>query len=420
MSASSHSVSPSTVLGGAYQTRRLDFENFHDIAITSEAVRSAADESAPIICAELQTGVMRDRPRLYASDVDLLLKTSAANGLNGLNCYMFSGGVNLPGMGCLGSVHDWQAPVSLDGSIKPHFSAVESWGRFVRKFGAALADTKKVVDTAFGFYLPYFATEYFSGAWSARVEFLRQAYFFDGIGRLLVLANVHFSITDLLKETAESLSGRGSLCVFSLEFMDEKTQELLAGYVNAGGKLLIGPILPKKDLSGKSCEILIKSLDLSAETQAQIEMVTWNGFEFLPDFPIQVLKGSDHVLARTAGGAPCAILGNRGRGRWLAYGFGLLHNYDYQVEMLKSWLAGLGVRPNLSADPWDLQAVARWKDDHGFLFIFNYHDQDKSGVVSFAPSWEKIRPFHKRISLARRTSIVIPLKLKDKKIMEVK
>ena len=89
---------PGTVFGGAYQMRRLDYENFHDIALTTEVLRMIGGPDAPVMCAELQTGIMRDRPRLYPQDVELNLKTSAAHGLDALNAYMFSGGRNEEGM----------------------------------------------------------------------------------------------------------------------------------------------------------------------------------------------------------------------------------------------------------------------------------------------------------------------------------
>ncbi|MCK4519358.1 MAG: beta-galactosidase, partial [Candidatus Omnitrophica bacterium] len=73
------------VLGGAYQMRRLDYENFHDVAITTEVVKMISNDNAPIMCVEMQSGVMFDRPVLYPPDVDLNILTSIAHGLNGLN-----------------------------------------------------------------------------------------------------------------------------------------------------------------------------------------------------------------------------------------------------------------------------------------------------------------------------------------------
>ncbi len=416
---------PGTVFGGAYQMRRLDFENFHDISVTTEAVRAISDSGegsvkAPIICAELQTGILRDRPRLYPSDIDLNLKTSTAHGLNGVNCYMFSSGKNLPEMGCFGTYHDWQAPVGLHGDERPHFQPIKDFGRFIRKWGTSLAETEKVFDTSLGFYLPYFSTEYFSGPWAGSVEWMRHAYFFDGIARLLQIAGYNFSFTDLQRATSESLAEQKSLCVFSLEWMDEKTQNLLADYVRRGGKLFIGPRLPTLDLSGKSCKNLIESLALEPETVSKAERAYWNKLEFIPDFPIQTFKGHAEPLVQTKSHGPCVSFGHSGQGKWVAYGLGLLHNFDYQAEMVRSWMEKLGVRPRIKLDPWDLHGVLRWKDEKGFLFLFNYHDAAKSGTVTVTLDGKGAPVFKKQIHLERRSAGIIPLTLKGKKIVEVR
>jgi hypothetical protein len=61
-------------------------------------------------------------------------------------------------------------------------------------------------------------------------------------------------------------------------------------------------------------------------------------------------------------------------------GFGLNHMFDYQVGMVRGFLARLGVRPAVETDP-DLQVVLRAGERHGFLFVANFHDQPRSGRV---------------------------------------
>lgn len=443
--------SPATVFGGAYQMRRLDFENFHDISVTSEVVRMTADVTraadpaalaaasgnlrelvtapetarsvsvprAPVVCAELQTGIMRDRPRLYPSDVDLNIKTSAAHGLNGVNCYMFSSGENLPGMGAFGSYHDWQAPVSLDGSEKEHFAPLRDWGRFVKKHGKALAGTQKIADTTLGFYLPYYATEYYNGAWTSHLEAYRTNFFFDGFARLLQLANYNFTSADIMKSSPEELSRHKSLCVFSLDFMDAETQDKLARYVRDGGNLIIGPKLPRFDLMGRPCARLAEALGVEAREQTQKEMVHWNKIECSVEFPIQTFSGSEiKSLAETAGGKACSFVKSLAKGRCLAYGFPLSHVFDYQVQTVASWMKELGVARAVETAPWDVHAVARWGEAGGFLFIFNYHAVPKKGKVLLRLPGAK-GAFVKNFQLAGRSAAIVPLKLQRNKIVEV-
>lgn len=444
-----------TVMGGAYQMRRLDFENFHDIGITTEIIKTVtnpvlsndvyahridfenfhdliiANESVhqlargqvPIVCAELQTGVMRDRPRIYPADVELNVKTSVAHGLNGINCYMFSSGRNPRGVGAFGSYHDWQAPVSLEGKEREHLNPLKEWGKFLKKYGTELARSHKLTDTTIGFYLPYYATEYFTGSWTAQIESVRTNFFFDGYARLLQLAGFNFSISDLLRESEETLSRYPSLCVFGLEFMDEQTQEKLGRYVQAGGKLLIGPKVPIYDLSEKPCRILADQLGIKVTEQKKKEALYWKEIEFLVDFPIQVFEGNGlYTFIQTANGQKTAVKGKSGKGEWIGYGFGLNHTFDYQVTMVNDWMKLLRISKHIEIEPWDVHAVARWNKNAGFLFLFNYHDITKKGNLSFQLKLKdhKIIKFQKKFKLERRSSEIICLKLKNNKLVEVK
>jgi len=416
---------PGTVMGGAYQMRRLDFENFHDVTIATE-VTSHLDKQAPTICAELQTGIMRDRPRLYPSDVDLNIKSSVGNGLNGLNCYMFSSGENLKEMGVFGTYHPWQAAVGLDGKPREHFASIKIWGAFVKKFGSKLAQTQKVTDSAIGLYLPYYATEYYQGAWSAEIESARNLFFFDGFARLMILAGFQPEIFDLMKESDENLSRRKNLSIFSLEVMDEVTQEKLVRYVQGGGKLLLGPQVPSVNLKGEPCLILMEALAANQKEKADKEMIIWNGKECAVEMPIQTFNGSkSKPILKTVSGEACVVEGRSGKGQWLLYGFPVVHRFDYQVKMVKAWFGRLGIRPQILTEPWDIQATVRWGKEGGFLFIFNYHDVPKAGEVTvnlrkpLNPGL-KADPFVKKFKLDRRSAVVIPLVLKNNKIVEVK
>ncbi|MBI2118615.1 MAG: beta-galactosidase [Elusimicrobia bacterium] len=413
---------PKTVFGGAYQMRRLDFENFHDVGITTEMTKML-DKESPSICAELQTGILRDRPRLYPQDIDLNLKTSTAHGLNGVNCYMFSSGENLPGLGAFGSYHDWQAPVSLDGiKTKEHFAPLKEWGKLIKKYGSQLAETKKINDTAIGFYVPYYATEYFSGQRAFLLESQRTNFFFDGFARLLQLANYNYSFLDLLKESKEELLKNESLSVFTLDSMDEETQNKLADYAQSGGKLLFGPRVPNLNLSGKPCVILAEKLGISFQEEKIKQPIVWKGIEAIVDFPIHTFNIENKFsLAKTKTGFPCAFYGKAGLGNFIVYGFGLNHVFDYQVQMVREWMETLKVFPFLKFEPWDLQGTLRWDKMHsrGFLFLFNYHDVKKKGAVSLKFKDQKIKEFKKRFTMEERSGVVLPLELIKNKVVEV-
>ncbi len=402
---------PGVVLGGAYQMRRLDYENFHDIAITSEVLRMLAP-GAPAVCAELQTGIMRDRPRLYPQDVELNLKTSAAHGLGGLNAYMFSGGRNEEGMGAFGSFHEWQAPVASDGTRRAHFAPLRDFGRQVRSFGRLLAGTRKHADLAIGFYAPYWTTEYLTGPRIEAWEWKKHHLFYDGLARLLQLANLNFTLVDLERATPGELGRLPALAVFALDAMDAETQGKLAGYVRDGGRLLLNPELPVRDLGLAPCTVLADARGVKAAGSRTGNLLYFlGGRECLAQGGLTLFEpGEARVLARAADGSPCGLRVVDG-GIALLLGFGLNHMFDYQVELVRGFAAALGVAPAVETDG-ELQLCLRTDGRCGFLFAANFHDVPRSGRVRLTLPGESrptALPSRGRIAIGKRRGYVLPL-----------
>jgi beta-galactosidase len=406
---------PGVMFGGAYQMRRLDHENFHDIAITTEVLRMIGGPDVPAVCAELQSGIMRDRPRLYAQDVELNLKTSTAHGLDALNAYMFSGGRNEEGTGAFGAYHEWQAAVTPEGRKRTHYAALRDFGRQVRAFGPLLAATRKRADVALGFYAPYWTTEYLTGPDIEAWEWKKQQLFYDGLARLLQLAHLNTSFLDLEKTTLEELTRLPALVVFTLDSMDAGTQQKLVDFVSAGGRLLLNPGLPLRGAGREACTILADFLGVKLggtlsgniryrvderEALAQGEL---NWFE---------APGAE-VIAETMDGKPCGLDLRGAGGQVLLLGFGLNHMFDYQVTLVRELAARIGVRPSIETDP-DLQVCLRENGRYGFLFVANFHDEPHSGRIRMVLPGEQrasVFPSRGRMVLGNRRSYVLPLNL---------
>ena len=406
---------PGVILGGAYQMRRLDYENFHDIAITTEVIRMLGGRDVPAACAELQTGIMRDRPRLYPQDVELNLKTSAAHGLDILNAYMFSGGRNPEGLGAFGTYHEWQAAVTPDGRRREHYAALSDFGRQVSAFGHALARTSKHADLALGFYAPYWTTEYLVGPSVEALEWKKQNLFYDGLARLLQLAHLNTTFVDLETTQLEEMRRHPALVLFSLESMDATTQQTLVEYVRGGGRLLLNPALPVLGTAGERCTILAEFLGVRiGGTVGGNACYRVAGLEALAQGGLTWFEADDaEVIAETARGQPCGLDIRRGEGHVILAGFGLNHMFDYQVALVRDLVARLDVHPAIETDP-DLQVCLRTNGEFGFLFVANFHDRPRSGRVRMVLPGESRRtvfPARGRMVIDSRRCYVVPLNL---------
>jgi len=367
---------PDVIFGGAYQMRRLDFENFHDVAILSETVKMIAEPAAPSFVVELQTGIMNDRPRLYPSDVDLNLKTSTAHGLNGLNCYMFCGGTSPKELASRSSYHEWQAPIASDGQERPHLRPIREFGEFLRKNNSELAATKKVYDLSVGVYMPYYMTEYLRGPLIDKITGLRDLLFFDGLCRLLILAGFNFNMLDIERASQAELNKTPYLCVFSLDFMDKATQVKLAEYVKKGGKLILNYQIPEKDLSLRPETYLRDRLGIKGITKSKSNLFYFEGRDCMTEGGISILetKNSEIIATTFDGGRPCAIKKKIGRGEALIAGFGLPHIFDYHIDIVRKLCRKIGIGEPKNFAAAGLHFVKRTGNKVEFDFILNYHD----------------------------------------------
>ncbi len=371
---------PDVVFGGAYQMRRLDYENFHDVAILSETVKMITRPGVPSIVVELQSGIMNDRPKLYPSDVDLNLKTSTAHGLNGINCYMFCGGTSPKELAQRSTYHEWQAPISAEGHERLHLQPIKDFGEFLKKNNSSLAATKKVHDLSVGVYMPYYMTEYFRGPLADNIASVRDGLFFDGIGRLLLLAGFNFNMLDLERTSQSELDKTKYLCVFGLDFMEKAVQLKLAAYVKQGGKLLLCYQVPDKDLSFKKETALMRSFGIEKiEKSCENLIVLAGGKDCLTAGETSTfrIKGAK-VIARTLGtGKPCIVKKRSGKGEVIIAGAGIPHAFDYHIDIVKRLCAELGLNPPSGALAPDILTVKRASEKEEYTFAFNYHDLPK-------------------------------------------
>jgi beta-galactosidase len=405
---------PNLVVGGDYYPRRLDYENFHDITIATEVVRMVSTPNYPVVCPELMSGSNEDRPRIYASDISLLLHTAAGYGLNGLNLYMLAGGENPPGIGLFGKEHDWQAPIAPDGSLRPSSEAIKAFGAFLAS-APDFASSHKVVDTHIGFYAPYFQSEYLRGPAIEALERRREAIFQDGLLRTLALANISFDLIDLERAPLP----KDSLWVFCEDWMDAPTQARLAQFVIDGGRLMLFPTVPTRGLDGQACTTLADALGLQpSEVRTGSVHVAQTSLPILGTVQCfglaandEVLATTDEVLATTDDGAPCAMWRKVGQGAALVAGFGLRHRFDRQVALTRQWAGLLGVTPALKLEPSDAIGVVRVGPFDAYITLLNYHDEALALTGSVLLNGKLVPLALTPLLLPRRSAVTLKMAL---------
>jgi len=121
----------------------------------------------------------------------------------------------------LGTQHNWQAAVGLDGKERPHYQSLKRSANIIKTFNNSLSPTKKEADVNIGFYLPYYETEFLTGKFINRLEAERTKYFMEGLVRLLSMMSISYEFVDIKNK---EIKKDKPLIVFSLDFMDKLTQ----------------------------------------------------------------------------------------------------------------------------------------------------------------------------------------------------
>jgi beta-galactosidase len=394
------------ILGGAYQMRRLDYENFHDIFLTSESVKMISAAKSPSFCVEMQSGIMFDRPVLYPADVFLNALTSLASGLNGFNAYMFASGINRPDMGGLGTQHNWQAAVALDGRERPHYQSLKRAASIIKTFNDKLSPTKKAVDVNIGFYLPYYETEFLTGNFISQLEAQRTKYFMEGLVRLLSILSISYKFIDIKNQEIEK---NKPLIIFSLSFMDELTQIKIADFINGGGKVLIGPEIPTEGLDNKKAEVLRKKLKIKTKLVNSRYLKDGKNL-YMTEEPNCAFLNKGKVLFKDVESNISALSIKCGRGKAVLYGFGVISVFNYYLDIMKSLIKELGIKQCVKSSSAMMPAVMRLDKDAGFLFVANYHQIPIEASYSIKLGGKIIHlPSKGTLSMSPRSGRVLPL-----------
>ncbi len=399
------------VFGGAYQYRRVDYENFTDITAMTEIVRMITPESNPLICAEMQTGVMFDRPVLYPSDVELNIKTSVGSGLNGINCYMFAGGVNYKNSGGFGDYHNWQSPVADDGKLAPHYESIKEVGELLSNFQNIIAEGKNIHEINIGLYLPYYQTEYLSGAFINELMNRRDTKFFDGLLRLIRLAGFNYKFINIMSIENEKLKKLKNLWVFSIEYMDKKTQKKIIEFIEAGGNTLFYPTIPEMDLNLKKCTVIkdflkirkISSLFGANKIKKYGKEYLYYGGDGIYVFDVNKNSKTKFLFLSEQNKA-VSFLTKKNKAKILVAGFDFTHKFDYQIKFMEYFAGLLGIRKYIINDNIRLNIIMRQSNVSDILFVSNYTE-----IREFAKINIKSNPFpvDMNITVPGRKSLIL-------------
>ena len=286
---------------------------------------------------EQESGYWQDYPVVYGPELYIWNIWTMACGYQGMNMYMFAGGINRPGMGFYGTEHNWQAPVDFRGIPGENYEYICRSISDIRKYqNVFLEETQH--DIVLGI-------KHSPGLiWKPVAKAGNEAYF--------ALKEAGFTplICDFESMTAAKLAEYSALWVVSDEYMDGKVQMNLEEYVRNGGRLILNGRIPDRTEEGEPCMILAEALGMRVyRTPFQDECqqrIVLEEKEYFIGKNIQKFESvSMRTLAVDKDGKAAVLAGKLGAGEVLVLPFALEVNFIGLSEAVKNLLGGMNIIP---------------------------------------------------------------------------
>lgn len=405
---------PNTITAGDYYIGNIVYDNFQDIVLANAFTAAVQSPEQPLFSAEFQGGFQVDMPRMQPTTFDLTTRICVANGMNSVNYYMFAGGTNVKGTDLLGRRHSWQAPIDTDGSLNPQYPKIAHLGNLIKANEQPLLETVQEAVVHLGLIPDYYMTEYQTKATKELCQELktyREELLFEGMGKGMSLLNIIYTGLDLTTNMAIDPAKVAAIAAFSTPYMDAPIQQRLVNYVEAGGKLLLFPTVPTMDLRGNSCKILADWLGCCPVVHNGGFAENIDDIENLIIFNSTDLQNEDCSFAMHEDGFSCGFEKEIGKGKVVAFGIGMAHDYFYRDQVILNLFKKIGISPLVKSDKISdklLLSTRVGTKNNRYLFINNIDEYDKTTGI-----YLDCKPLFggKQLTIRARSGLMLPLNL---------
>ncbi|MCM3720211.1 beta-galactosidase [Fictibacillus phosphorivorans] len=398
------------LMAGDYYIGNIEYDNYTDIVLANAFTKAVQWKEQPLFSAEFQGGSIHDKPRLQPATFDLTTRLCIADGMNGVNYYMFAAGENYENIGLFGKRHDWQAPLTKDGKKSPHYYTIQHIGKMLQVFEGSLIETKPEVDTHFGFYPDYYMTEFHdehTKDMTDQIQHKRDAYLYNGIAKALRVNNIVYDAVNLLDDDELDPRKLPTLWMFSTEWMDENIQQKLVNYMENGGKLILFPTVPVKTMKNVPCTILKDYIGVAVKGHKHHGFVQIDETENVITNQLEIYETESGAFAWTEDEKEVVAFEKKlGKGTLIMFGIGMDHSFNYQNDLIVQLAERAGIKSRFQLDE-ELDLTVRTSPDHGsYLFIQNFDEYKKKTTLHY-----KGKPLFdgKELTVPQRAGLMLPI-----------
>jgi beta-galactosidase GanA len=316
---------------------------------------------------QLATGASQESDRqpqaIDYSYQRLLLISSLAAGLKGINFYMF-----------VGRDHWAGSPLDRDGTVSETYDDI-------RKLNVAfsamdLSSTESFAPVAIGLYKPYqwYGRLTSAGEFAYINDLLKQT--FANIQSDFSRLNYDYTFHDLdnLKDDCrpEDFSNAKILFVPSADYMSDHLQKKLADLINAGMIIVFVGLLPRFNIDFKASKVLAKNLGIQTKASSGSAHITTDNYSFKSlIYGYFQNKGTAKAIAK-AGTKTVGIWKKLGKGKYYFFTYDFAANGEPgRLSLLKDILKENNIVTPVSCSEPDVDVIVRTNDRGAALFIIN-------------------------------------------------
>lgn len=421
---------PNVLLAADHIPENISYRNIHHGSLVTKAVSSLKQGREVSLIAEMQAGTREDSVVTYPCEMELFYKKSLADGIKGMNLYMFSQGKNPDRKGAFGPTFYWQTVLDYKAGKLPLYKTVQRLGRFLENFGSEIVKAKNRPETGVVFYLPYWQTEFFYPLFKRKtlidpnqlgIDFdmknIRDMVLTDTWIKLLDKENISYDIIDLQTSSAGILNSYKKLIVLTLPFMDEESQRKLADYTKNGGNLFFGPSIPKWDLSFQECSILGKEFEIAKDKKINERKIDILNYEYISCLsPVYSIKsqGKHEIIAVSSNEKKtCGIRKEIGKGSFTYLSSIYSHITAEHAEIFNELVLKDITKGRVYCSNNFISASFIYSDSSSWLFAGNVHQDIAEGNISLPelPDEEIFVSLPPKASIFAPVNFILPQKM---------
>jgi beta-galactosidase len=403
------------IVAGDYYLGNVVYDNVQDLYFANVITKSLQNQEQPLFSAEFQSGFQNSVPRLQPNTHDLNSRICIAQGMKAINYYMFAGGYNYEGIGIISKNHDWQAPISSRGELRPSYYLLKHLKKVIDAYQKPFLNAQPVMDTALFVDIDYFLTDYKNRENREMVEKISSDVhhgLFNSLMKYVIYENLH--VEGIPKARLYELDTKQypHLVVFSTDYMEEAVQKSLVRYIEDGGKVFLYPKVPQYDLEGKACTLLREAIGITVEHYHQQEMIRINEhadigmhggqkYEAVME-DVEVFAASQHQKGHVVG-----VTKRIGKGQAVVLGGIVDTGYDYVRDGVRSALDRIDIRPRIKVnEDVMVQCLKDGISQSEFFVINNLDDWKKQITVTY----DGYQPFgDSQIEIQGREGLILPV-----------